>query len=179
MRIALISNRLPPHPDALGAQIYAGDLADALAERHEVLILTGAGTPRHDRIQVARLPTLPSLDGRAGVGRKVRWQVRDQWNAGAYTEIRRQLRRFAPDVVHTHKLHGLSAAALRAAAAAPCSQVHTAHDLSLLCLRVAMTRGGEPCGGQCTSCLVHRRLRRAGFAADRLIAPSEYCRRLH
>jgi glycosyltransferase involved in cell wall biosynthesis len=59
--------------------------------------------------------------------------------------------------------------------------VHTAHDLSLMCARVTMTKNFEFCGGQCVTCRVQRTVR--GRAIRRrlttLVAVSDYIRSRH
>lgn len=94
---------------------------------------------------------------------------------------RKALNEFAPDVVHTHAVQGLSAAVFTAIRSLGVGHVHTAHDLGLLCARVTMTRDGEFCGGRCLSCRVQRTVRGRAAASrlDLLVAPSDHVRRRH
>lgn len=61
------------------------------------------------------------------------WQTFDIWNPHAYRVVRRILRYEKPDVVHIHKLRGLSPSIFRAAQDAGCTCiVHTLHDHELI-----------------------------------------------
>lgn len=180
MRIALVSNTLPPEGKG-GAEAYVADLGAALAERHDVLVLTGARTGEIAGARVARLPGLPPLAHDAPAARKALWHARDQWLPSVARAVRGELRSFRPDVVHTHAVQGLSASVFSAVAADDRPHVHTAHDLGLLCMRVTMTRELEFCGGRCLSCRPQRliRARAAKRRLDRLVAPSDHVRRRH
>jgi glycosyltransferase involved in cell wall biosynthesis len=178
MRIALISSLL--HQDTRGgAELYVGHCAQSLAERHEVVVLTGS---RHDLdgIPIIRLPGYPSVDPDASKLRKVLWHTRDQWLPRVHLAVVRELKRFAPDIVVTHQPQGLSAAVFTAVAHLGLPHVHTAHDLNLLCMRTSMTRGGKFCGGRCWSCLGQRQMRTRAIRLrlDRLVTVSHAtCRR--
>lgn len=65
--------------------------------------------------------------------RKVLWQLIDTWNPQVYIHVRRILQLEKPDVVHVHKLRGLSPAVWSAANAAGCRPVvQTCRDYELL-----------------------------------------------
>ena len=180
MRVALISNTLPPEGRG-GAEAYVADLAQELAERgHDVVVLTGARAPR-PVVPVISLPGLAPLDPHANPARKAAWHALDQWLPSVHSAVKRELARFRPDVVHTHAVQGLSAAVFTAIRGLGLRHVHTAHDLGLLCARVTMTRDGEFCGGRSPSCLVQRaiRARAAASRLDLLVAPSDHIRRRH
>lgn len=180
MRIAVIANILPPEGRG-GAEAYAARVAATLAAEHEVLVLSGSASGDVGAARVAALPGLPPLAHDASVAWKLAWHARDQWLPAVHRETARQLAAFAPDVVHTHAIQGLSAAPFTAIAELGLPHVHTAHDLSLLCARVTMTKRAEFCGGGCASCRVQRTIR--GRAIKRrltmLVAVSEYIRRRH
>ncbi len=181
MRVALISNSLPPEPATGGAQDYVADLAQELGGRHEVLVLSGARTCVLEGVDCVRLPVLRLLRPTEPLPAKVLWHLRDQWMRSVHRAVSAHLRDFAPDVVHTHEPQSLSAAVFTAVEARALPHVHTTHDLNLLCARVTMTRGGEFCGGRCPSCSLQRVVRGRLVARHlhRLIAPSENYRRLH
>lgn len=181
MRIALISNSLPGEPATGGAQDYVADLAQALGERHEVLVLSGAENCMLDGVRCVNLPALRVLRPTEALPAKALWHLRDQWLPSVHRAARVHLRDFAPDVVSTHEPQALSAAVFTGVASLGLPHVHTAHDLNLLCVRVTMTRGGEFCGGRCASCSLQRVVRGRLVARHlhRLIAPSENYRRLH
>ena len=180
MRVALVTNSLPPEPATGGAQDYVADLAADLAVRHDVLVLTGAKSGI-DGVQCVAVPTLPVLLPTASLVTKAAWHLRDQWRPAVHRAVGAHLRAFRPDVVHTHEPQGLSAAVFSAVAVASLRHVHTTHDLNLLCVRVTMTKDGESCGGRCAPCLLQRAVR-ANLVArriDYLIAPSDRYRQLH
>jgi glycosyltransferase involved in cell wall biosynthesis len=180
MRIALISNSLPPEPATGGAQDYVADLAHDLSERHEVLVISGAASAL-EGINCVRVPALRVLLPTESAVSKAAWHLRDQWMLGVHRAVTDHLRRFTPDVVHTHEPQGISAAVFTAVAQTRVPHVHTAHDLNLLCVRVTMTRDGRFCGGRCASCLVQRTVRGRLVARhlDRLITPSDHYRKVH
>jgi glycosyltransferase involved in cell wall biosynthesis len=61
--------------------------------------------------------------------KKVAWQLIDIWNPQVYRHLRAIIQRERPDIVHVHKMRGLSPAVWSAAAAEGCAPiVHTCHD---------------------------------------------------
>jgi glycosyltransferase involved in cell wall biosynthesis len=174
MRIAIVSTVLPP--DRGGAEGYTQQLATDLAARHELLVLTATAEAEVPGAELRVLPRLPRWDKSNPRAQKVLWHLRDQWRPAVRRAVARELARFQPDVVHSHILQGLSAAPLTAIRRLGLAHVHTAHDLSLLCLETTMTRSGRPCGGDCLRCAPQRRIRGGAAAAsiDRFIAPSRY-----
>ncbi len=180
MRIALISNLLPPFGRG-GAEAYVRQLGSALAaDGHEVLIL--AGSPGEvEGAEIRLLPHLPRLEPSTAYVGKLLWHARDQWLPSVYFSTARELRRFRPHVVHTHECQGLSAAVFSAVDRLDLPHVYTAHDLNLLCARVSMTRQGAFCGGSCALCRVQRSIR-GGIVRrhiTRLISVSEFIQRKH
>jgi glycosyltransferase involved in cell wall biosynthesis len=179
VRLALVTNTLPPEGRG-GAEAYVAALAEELAARHDVLVLTGAHA-RLEGVDTVRLPGLEALRREAHPAGKAVWHARDQWLPGVHRATKRALAGFQPDVVHTHAVQGLSAAPFTAIRSVGARHVHTAHDLGLLCTRVTMTRDGEFCGGRCLSCRVQRivRARAAASRLDLLIAPSDHVLQRH
>ena len=180
MRIALISNTLPPEGRG-GAEGYVSHLAAALAHEHDVVVLTGAASGAIEGGSVSRLPVLPRLAPEASLQHKLVWHARDQWRPAVFRSAVRLLREFRPDVVHTHEFQGLSAAVVSAIDHVGVPHVHTAHDLNLLCARVTMTRDGQFCGGRCRLCRIQRTVR-GGLIRRRLahlISVSDYIERHH
>lgn len=178
VRVALISNWWEPMG---GTQMYSLSLAEALGETHDVLLLSGAPEVDLRGADHASLPHLRIYGSRETLARKVVWHLRDQWRPTVHHAVSTLLRAFGPDVIHTQEPQGLSAAVFSAVAASGVPHVHTAHDLNLLCARVAMTREGQFCGGRCASCLLQRRVRTALIARrlDAFVAPSEHIRHVH
>jgi glycosyltransferase involved in cell wall biosynthesis len=180
MRIALISNTLPPEGRG-GAEAYVAALADALAGRHEILVLSGARGIEVDGVAHVRLPAQPPVGEHDSTARRALWHARDQWRPAVHRATLQALRAFAPDVVHTHEPQGLSAAVFTATASAKRPHVHTAHDLNLLCARTSMTRAGRFCGGHCRDCGIQRAIRGTAVRRHltRLLAVSHFIRDRH
>lgn len=64
--------------------------------------------------------------------KKALWQLVDTWNLHVYRHMRQVIRQERPDVVHVHKLRGLSPAVWTAAAAEGCPLiVQTCHDYEI------------------------------------------------
>ena len=180
MRIAVVANILPP--DGLGgAEAYAALEAATLAEEHDVLVLSGSRAGDVGAARVVQLPGLPLLAHDRRLPVKLAWHARDQWLPAVHRATRKALAEFRPDVVHTHAIQGLSAAPFTAIAGLGAPHVHTAHDLSLMCARVTMTKEFEFCGGQCVTCRMQRavRVRAIRRQLSTLIAVSDYIRTRH
>lgn len=176
MRILSVSSLWPPA--ALGgAETYAARLARELTERgHEVGVLT-RGVPGPD--VVAQVSSWPyRLDEYVGqpAWKRAAFHGRDLYDPVSAVVVRRAMREFRPDVVHSHSVAGLSTAALTAPSAVGVPHVHHLHDYWLLCQRTSFTRGdGMNCERRCTACVAFRTtrsalLRRHGPGA--YIAPS-------
>jgi glycosyltransferase involved in cell wall biosynthesis len=174
MRLALIASLLLPDTRG-GAEAYVERSARALAEHHDVVVLTGS-TSTLDGIPTIRVPSLPILDRSKPAPTRVLWHALDQWLPSVHGAVSKELKRFRPDVVMTHHPQGLSAAVFTAIAVRRLPHVHTAHDLNLLCARTTMTRDGEFCGGRCLGCRVQRTFRSTAIKLDlsRLIGVSRY-----
>jgi glycosyltransferase involved in cell wall biosynthesis len=159
-----------------GAERYVANSALSLAQNHDVVLLTGSDRGVVDGIPIVRLPHLPRLAGEAPYAGRIVWHALDQWLPSVHREVARELKRIRPDVVLTHELQGLSAAAFTAVAASRAPHVHTAHDFNLLCARTSMTRGGDYCGGRCLDCRVQRTIRTGAIKLNltRLIGVSRY-----
>ena len=172
----LVSNLLYPDGSG-GAERYVSELASELRREHDVTVFTGS--PGGSTVVTSR--RFRRLRADASIGDKVAWHLRDQWHPGVERELRQLVRRFKPDVVHSHEIQGLSAAVFTAIARAGVPHVHTAHDFNLLCVRTTMTVDGAACHGRCLVCRLQRAVRvRAALARlDWLIAPSAFVLERH
>ena len=185
MRVCLVSNLYPP--DVLGgAEIVVGQLARGLqAAGHEVTVVATApraraGSETVEGVRVHRLDPANLYWAGEAAGRprmlKPFWHLVDLWNPVMYRRLRALLVAARPDVVHTHNLGGLSAAAWSATSATGLPLVHTPHDHSLTCLRaVRMTRSGRVCERQCAPCALRSGwLERRSRAVDAVAAPARF-----
>lgn len=179
VRILLVSHTLP-HDEPGGAQEYVVALGTGLRAHHEVLVLSGSKA-NSTGLAVRVVPRLPSLASTASVARKTLWHLSDQRSLRQHRLLRYELSAFRPDVVHTHQCQGLTGAVFSAIAASGLPHVHTAHDLNLLCARITMTRGGQPCCGRCVPCTFQRVIKGGLLSRrlDYLISPSDFVRRAH
>jgi len=146
MKICLVSNLYPPLGQG-GAEIYVGRLATALAEDHQVVVVTSEPgfhlAPRREvtregiviyrlaRLNVAHNVTLPlPLLAQAA------YRAIDLYHPQVAAAMSQIIRRERPDLIHLHNWVGLSLAALllnvpRSAPHIPVAL--TLHDYGLLC----------------------------------------------
>ena len=190
MRVCLLSNVYPPEIVG-GAEVVVGRLAHGLhAAGHEVTVVATApparaGWETADGIRICRLaPANLYWAGdapRRGPVLKPLWHLVDLWNPAMYQRLRALLVAEKPDVVHTHNLGGLSAAAWSAARASGLPLVHTLHDHSLTCVRaVRMTRRGRVCARQCVSCAARSGwLERRSRVVDAVTGPARFVLERH
>jgi glycosyltransferase involved in cell wall biosynthesis len=126
-----------------GASQVVHSLANGLsAQGHEVVVITSARVSRpvieyQDNIKILRFypqnlywifekESQPSY-------KKILWQLIDLWNPWVYSVVKNFLKIEQPDVVHVHKLRGLSPSVWNAAKAAQVPLlVHTCHDYELV-----------------------------------------------
>lgn len=126
-----------------GASQVVHSLANGLsAQGHEVLIITSARVSRpviehKNRIKVIRfypqnLYWILEKEYQPSY-KKILWQLIDLWNPWVYSVAKKILKEEHPDVVHVHKLRGLSPSVWNAAKAAQVPLlVHTCHDYELV-----------------------------------------------
>lgn len=184
MRIALVSflwDRLG------GAAAVPQRLAAELARRgHDVTVITsqrdhGLAVNTEQGVTVYRFrPTNLYWVGdkdRHGVSLRAIWQLVDSWNPDVYRVVTKILRAVRPDVVHVHKLRGLSPSVWQAARRAGAGAiVQTCHDYELISPHGALegrigafSRDGHPL------LRPYQALRaRASRAVDLVTAPSRY-----
>jgi glycosyltransferase involved in cell wall biosynthesis len=160
MKICLVSNLYPPVVQG-GAEIYVGRLARALAEDHQVVVVTtepgfhsgprrevtpeGIVVNRLAPANVAHLTHLPhQLVAQAA------FRVIDLYHPQVAAVMSEIIRRERPEVIHIHNWVGLSLAALLSSV--PSSAPHipvalTLHDYGLLCAYASMRHpDGHICG---------------------------------
>jgi glycosyltransferase involved in cell wall biosynthesis len=158
----MVSSLWPPHVLG-GAELYAADLAARLRELgHDVGALT-FGIDGDDVVASVR-PWPYRLEEFASQPplKRALFHARDLVNVDAGNALDRAIERFAPDVVHSHGVQGLSGVVLARPGRRHLPHVHTLHDYWLLCQRDSMvTRDGESCETLCKPCAAISWLRRA------------------
>ncbi len=162
MRVLFVSSLWPPVVRG-GAEMYAGRLAAELGlAGHQTGAFT-LGIGGED--VVGRSPAWPYRlhESEAQPGwKRAAFHVRDQFDPVASYQLRQAIDRFGPDVVHSHSIAGLSAAALTTPSARGIAHVHTLHDYWLLCQRTSLVnREGVACEVRCSGCRVVSGVRRA------------------
>lgn len=141
MKIALFSFLYEPELGG-GAAVVVNQLARLLVQRsHSVVVITTwkgdyVKTDHIDGIKIIRIPPLNlywvgEKDSQVGA-KKIIWQLVDVWNPLVYRLARRILLSEEPDLVHSHKLRGLSPSIWSAATSAGIKKIiHTCHDYEL------------------------------------------------
>lgn len=174
MKLLFLSSLWPPH--ALGgAELYASELAGRLREAgHEVGVVT-MGVAGPEVVASAR-PWPYRLDQFAHqpAWRRAAFRAVDLYNPEAVVRVRAAVRAANPDVVHSHSVIGMSAAAMALPAGVP--RVHHLHDHWLVCRRATMAHpSGQACRSRCASCRLISTVRSAELVRrppDLMLAPS-------
>ncbi len=153
MRVLLLSSLWPPAVLG-GAELHAAQLAERLVDAgHEVGVVT-YGSPG-ERV-IAQVPSKPyPLQEFASqpASKRALMHLRDVWNPDTASILEKAISNFAPDVVHSHTVQGMSAVALTRPGKMQIPHVHTLHDYWLLCQRTSMVqRDGTACTTSCRGC---------------------------
>jgi len=141
MKVALVTYLFGPEM-AHGAVAAVWQLAQGLG-RHgiEVVVIT---THRRRRLTVHRADGITIYrfcpwnlywigdKDRQPIWKKIPWQLIDIWNANAFGVVLRILEQERPDLLHVHKLRGLSPSVWAAAQSAGIPVVQTCHDYELM-----------------------------------------------
>jgi glycosyltransferase involved in cell wall biosynthesis len=163
-RVLLISTLYPPNVVG-GAEIVVRNLAEGLVQAgHQVCVATLAPHGRErDRVEAGvsvrefamRYRHWPFAGDRASVARRFLWHVVDNFDPDFYRHLRAVVRDFAPTIVNSHNINGLTPAvwlSTRHTCDAPI--IHTCHDYGLLCSRTTMFSRGRTCRSCCATCRV-------------------------
>jgi len=165
MRILMVSSLWPPAVLG-GAERYAAALADHLRERGHAVGVVTAGTDGAE--VVARIGSWGypmTTYASQPPARRALFHAGDIVRPDAARGLDDAVRRFRPDVVHTHVVQGMSATAMTRAAHHRIGHVHTLHDYWLLCQRTSLVRrDGEACTTRCSSCRMITGLRNVAIA---------------
>jgi glycosyltransferase involved in cell wall biosynthesis len=162
----------PNHPKIVGgAERSVKNLAEALVKNgHDVLIIRGLSPEASQQteyvggVKVAGFP-IPKkywpFDGQEhGFVDKALWHIADDYGRPS-SAVQREIEAFAPDVIHTNNLGGLSTAVWSLADKMGIGIVHTLRDYYLLCPKSTLFRGRDVCGTPCTDCSLFTMRRRA------------------
>src|SRR6266542_775973 len=156
MRILLASDYSPPFIG--GAQIQTQLLARRLGERgHEIAVATAwqNGIPAYQEDRGIRIDRLRQLRTVRGLARR-RWQPHQPPFPDPVTPValRRVIRRFKPDIVHSYGWISYSVAAALIGRDTPL--LITARDYGYGCANRTLMRDGQDCSGpalgKCLAC---------------------------
>ncbi len=158
MRILMACAAFPPFIDG-GGPISAMMVAKLLiASGHEVEVVNVSGEDKHeifDGVPVRRLPSL-NIDWNYRLPRpawkKLIWHGLENFNPRALVVMRREIRRFRPDIVLTDSIENINVATWGAAKLCGVPTAHILRSAFLLCWKASMRRGDENCGRACGSC---------------------------
>ncbi len=166
-----------------GQQSVAYVAKQLVSQGHDVGVMfvdTEASAPSKDGVSLLRLPPRniywnPKVQP-SGFKRAI-WHFIDRNGNRQAGEMRRYLREFAPDVVHTNVMCGLTRAIWDECARLNIPVVHTVHDYYINCLSSGMRKGDVNCEKPCTFCTmatastkrsVHRGVKGVIFVSDHM-----------
>ncbi|WP_283195656.1 glycosyltransferase [Rhizobium sp. AN80A] len=160
MRILMACAAFPPFIDG-GGPISAMMVAKLLiAAGHDLEVVNVSGEDRreiYDGVPVRRLKTL-NIDWNYRLPRpgwkKLIWHALENFNPRAYLVMRREIRRFKPDIVLTDSIENINVATWAAAKRSGVPVCHILRSAFLLCWKASMRRGDDNCVRACSSCQV-------------------------
>jgi glycosyltransferase involved in cell wall biosynthesis len=152
-RVLMVSSLWPPAV-AGGAELYAFDLAAQLRGRGNEVAAVTLGIEGDDVVEAVPSWPYPVQNWREKpIWQRALFRLPDLYNPRAVTGLKRAIEQFRPDVVHSHAVQGLSAAALAVPSRLGVPHVHTLHDYWLLCHRTSMVLPtGQRCERRCMPC---------------------------
>lgn len=183
MRVLMVSSLWPPEVLG-GAEQYGAALTQRLRAAGHVVGVVTLGVGGDD--VVGQIPSWPypirEYEQQPAM-RRALFHASDIGRPDTRRVMERALEQFRPDVVHSHVVQGMSAAALTAPGRHRIGHVHTLHDYWLLCQRNSMVRrDGTACATLCMSCRAMSGIRNRQIsrdAPDVVIAVSEAVARPH
>lgn len=141
MKVALATYLFGPQM-ARGAAVAAWRLARGLCAQGDKVVVISTHAERRMTVEHTKVATVYRFfprnlywlgdKDRQPVWKKVPWQLIDIWNPHTFRIVQRILEREQPDVIHVHKLRGLSPSIWAAARCAGIPVVQTCHDYELL-----------------------------------------------
>lgn len=158
LRIQMACAAFPPFIDG-GGPISAMMVARLLiAAGHEVEVVNVSGEDRHEVFEGVKVRRLKSLNvdwnyrlPRAA-WRKLVWHGLENFNPRAFFVMRREMRRFRPDLVLTDSIENVNVATWAAAKSLSLPTAHILRSAFLICWKASMRKGDDNCGRACGSC---------------------------
>ena len=183
MRVLMVSSLWPPEVLG-GAEQYAAALSARLeAAGHTVGVVT-LGVDGDNVVEQVRAWPYPLREYETqSASRRALFHAADLIRPDIGRVFDRAFLEFRPDVVHSHVVQGMSAAAMTVPGARGIGHVHTIHDYWLLCQRNSLVRrDGTACDRRCRSCRVMSNIRNRQIdrrPPDVVVAVSEAIARVH
>jgi glycosyltransferase involved in cell wall biosynthesis len=144
-----------------GAERSVQFLAEAIADQHEVVLVTlsrekRTSTTRQNGVLVYRVG-IKNLYWPFHKDEQVKfvkplWHLLDSFNPYMKQTIEKIIQIENPDIIHTNNLLGFSVSIWEATARHRIPLVHTLRDYYLLCPRSSMFRNNQICTKQCVEC---------------------------
>ncbi|KQV84249.1 glycosyltransferase [Rhizobium sp. Root1220] len=158
MRILMACAAFPPFIDG-GGPISAMMVAKLLlADGHDLEVINVSGEDKreiYDGVPVRRLPSL-NIDWNYRLPRpawkKFLWHALENFNPRAFVIMRREIRRFKPDIVLTDSIENINVATWAAARSCSVPVCHILRSAFLICWKASMRRGNDNCVRACSSC---------------------------
>lgn len=160
MRILMACAAFPPFIDG-GGPISALMVAKLLRQYgHDLEVVNVADREEreiYDGVPVQRLSTL-NIDWNYRLPRpawkRAIWHLLENFNPRAFFAMRRQIRRFKPEIVLTDSIENINVATWLAARSCGVPVCHIVRSTFLLCWKGSMRKASGNCGRACGSCQV-------------------------
>ena len=187
MKICMASDIFWPRMEG-GAEISARLGAEALAERHNVCVISLGHEDTGESVsdagyRIVRIPFrnayLPSpVRAERPAIQKMLWHLRNFLGAVRTSDLVALLRREAPDIIYIQNATRMQPALFNAARTLGIPVVQHVRDYGLLCPRASMFRNGRNCETQCWDCrILTAPSHRASAVASHAIAVSTFVSR--
>ena len=139
MRILLVNNLFGDNARGGAERVVEAEALALLQAGHQVAVLRSAGQDSRDSAKGLTVYSLKAPNiysylelSKHGIVSRLFWHLLDLFNFPAAIRARVIIRRFKPDVVHTHNLMGLGYLLPRLLRRLGIRHVHTLHDVQLL-----------------------------------------------
>ncbi|PCJ21363.1 MAG: hypothetical protein COB02_01895 [Candidatus Cloacimonadota bacterium] len=186
MKILVISNLFPPYVLG-GAESFAYELSTTLAKDHEVLVVTTCASNSKKQFKVTGFENLKVVRffpknmywlynrNQRPSWKKALWHILDYFNLHSYYSLKKIIKKFQPDIIHSHNIDGFSASVWSAAQSLNIPVVYTAHDGHLLCPKANFLHQNKKIDCGKTHCKIYRSLHLLNTKnIDLFVSPSKF-----
>jgi len=188
MKVCLITPLFDPWLIG-GAERYVTMLATALANFHEVVVITTIGptkrtlnkphcNPKIVEIKTKNVSSVYEIirdSSTVGLAKKSLWHLLDLWDVFAYKQVKNILDRERPNLVHTNGTIGFSSSLFSAIKHSQLPHVHTMHDYQLISRWSSLFRNGKPISQFNLLDRVYiRYMQKISSSVDAVVSPSKF-----